>query len=69
MLMMTASSSLLWRRSHHQLNLHLWILLKSEGDEVVLFELTAEAGNAAGEGEMQVHPWDGADASIRYINH
>ncbi len=65
MLMMTASSSLLWRSSHHQLNLHLWILLKSEGDEVVLFELTAEAGNAAGEGETQVHHHNGGDAHQR----
>ncbi len=27
-----------------------------------LFELTAEAGTAAGEGETQVHPCNGADA-------
>ncbi len=28
-----------------------------------LFELIAEAGSAAGEGETQVHPRNGADAS------
>ncbi len=73
---MTASS-LFWRTSATAFaytsdltNKSDWGETKEENDHVVvfgvkpyLFKLISEAGNTAGEGQMQVHPRDGADAS------